>query len=74
MKLLPKFIRTWLLQRAFAQHNAAFAELRLARARDTYSAHTLWAKEAYAALRKSQARHRKAVALVTKRINQLGIS
>lgn len=74
MKILPKFIRTWLLHRAFALHNAAFAELRLARERDAYSAHTLCAKEAYAALYKARARHRKAVALVTKRMNQLGIS
>lgn len=74
MKLLPKFIRTWLLQRAFAQHNAAFAELRLARDRDACSVGELWEGKALASLHKAQSQHRKAVALVTKRMNQLGIS
>lgn len=74
MKLLPKFIRTWLLQRAFAQHNAAFAELRLARERDALSVGGPWGERAYKALREAQSQHRKAVALVTKRMNQLGIS
>ena len=71
---LPKIIRTWLLHRAFARHNAAFAELRLARERDAYSVGEPWEGKAYKALREAQSRHRKAVALVTKRMNQLGIS